>query len=884
MKGRIVKLMDIKFRKDLRNVVFSDLFYRLFEESDGESIAYSLIEQIAPGFIENYKKDRMLAAEYELLRLCLLEARRGQIGREMFGELINFNIPDYSLLMDKKNIIDEPYQNGGFEKLCNAVFEDYAQTECPTEGERQQSRLIRLLVAEAWPYEDFYRALNKKILDIASRTLSSDKLLKSLCLLSRLESDEELILYFGEKYGTSLSAIDAYSGLLYVSEFLDSSGALASIVRQFDDAELSAARERIAEKVDKKRMEEMRRKEEQIKKDKYRKAECMMEKGNYADALGLFQELEDYRDARERTDEAKCREKEQARISKAKSEALVHIEPLIIEASRESKDFSAPWKIIDVDIERNRVLIIAEECIGVHEWGAGTWSECALRQWLNDEFYGMLPEDVRVWIAATQIEDEDAGSIVEDRVFILNSDEVHRYFPSRGERRCSKVGDTYPVYWWLRNLSTSTNKPGVRVVDKDGDASSYEVRVINRKWGYIGDEWEDPPALPGDSRFVGVRPAIWVQNGLSETAIAQRRSEEMIVTTYTQANELIKRGEYGKANEKLLKLGDFKDSLALVDLCTKGINYTMGMEIMQSATTEKECLAAIPYFEKAGDFLPERRNSFSTIISASVAKDRCASHAKSLAASKKLTKTLTRLAKMVLAKDSKTSKERELENLQKDLRENEKVLSDAGFFNFREKKLLKQKKRELQQKIKNKTVEAIESRDLLNREFELKRNELIKAIAKQVRVGSVLYFGQLKKGADGRADPYECRVLKVQDEQILLMMNIGCVQYHNVKMRIPWSSCTLRNKEIAHILLDHFSIEEKSLIKKVRHDTVVDRLFIPNYEEYNSFGLEQMSSWLRCTTEIDGSTELALKGGTKSSCSCTDKRVTILLFWLDYSL
>lgn len=542
------------------------------------------------------------------------------------------------------------------------------------------------------------------------------------------------------------------------------------------------------------------------------------------------------------------------------------------------------WKILDVDIERNRVLMISEKCVGVHEWGSGTWSECSLRQWLNDEFYGMLPEEVRVWIAAVEIEDEDAGSIVEDRVFILDSNEVRRYLPSRGERRCSKVGNSHPIHWWLRNLSTSTNKPGIRVVDKDGDASSYEVSVINRKWGYIGDEWEDPPALPGNSRYVGVRPAIWVQNGLSEAAIAQRRSEEMLVTSYTQANKLIKRGEYGEANEKLLKLGDFRDSLALIDLCTKGINYTTGMEIMQSATTEKECLAAIPYFEKADDFLPERGSSFSTIISASVAKDRCASRAKSLAASKRLTKALTRLAKIALVKDSKTTKERELENLQKNLREIEKVLSDTPFFNFNEKKLLKQKKRELQQEIKIKTSEATESRDSLNRKFELKRNELIKTIAKQVRVGSVVYFGQLKKRADGRPDPYECRVLRVQGEQILLMMNIGCAQYHNVKMRIPWSSCTLRNREIAHILLDHFSIEEKSLIKKVQHDTVVDRLFIPNYEEYNSFGLEQMSSWLRCTTEVDGSAELALKGGGKSSCSCTDKQITVLLFWLDYSL
>lgn len=304
-----MKLMDVKHRKHLRNVVFSDLFYCIFEEPDGESIAHSIVEEIEPSFVGEYKKDRMLAAEYELLRLRLLEERRMQIGSEVIEELLNINIPDYTLLMAKKNIIDEPYQNGGFEKLCGAVFEDYAQAENPLEGEPQPSRLIKYLVAEAWPYEDFCRALNQRILDMASKTINSDKLLKSLCLLSRLESDEELILNFGEKYAASLNAIDAYTGLLYASEFLDSSGFGDSIIRQFDDAELLTAKERIAEKVSRKRMEAMRRKEERDKRDKYRKAECMMKEGRFANACSLFQELKDYRDAGERADEAKCREK-----------------------------------------------------------------------------------------------------------------------------------------------------------------------------------------------------------------------------------------------------------------------------------------------------------------------------------------------------------------------------------------------------------------------------------------------------------------------------------------------------------------------------------------------------------------------------------------------
>lgn len=50
------------------------------------------------------------------------------------------------------------------------------------------------------------------------------KYIKALLLIARLEDDQEIIVYFGDRFHATLSNVDAYSGLLYAYEYFEHAG------------------------------------------------------------------------------------------------------------------------------------------------------------------------------------------------------------------------------------------------------------------------------------------------------------------------------------------------------------------------------------------------------------------------------------------------------------------------------------------------------------------------------------------------------------------------------------------------------------------------------------------------------------------------------------
>ncbi|WP_346674714.1 hypothetical protein [Enorma phocaeensis] len=78
---------------------------------------------------------------------------------------------------------------------------------------------IDALVADDERYSAFMVNLNNTIRQ--QMVISGNKVLKGLYMLSLLGGDQELIIFFGNAYHATFSTIDAYTGLLYASEYFE---------------------------------------------------------------------------------------------------------------------------------------------------------------------------------------------------------------------------------------------------------------------------------------------------------------------------------------------------------------------------------------------------------------------------------------------------------------------------------------------------------------------------------------------------------------------------------------------------------------------------------------------------------------------------------------
>ena len=184
---------------------------------------------------------------------------------------------------------------------------------------------------------------------------------------------------------------------------------------------------------------------------------------------------------------------------------------------RAGKDEPLLWRVLDVDNEKGRALLITEnliDCRKYHEeWKDITWADCDLRKWLNGEFIDRAfdKEDL-VRIAEMPIQNLDntehgtkGGRDTWDRVFELSIGEAEKYFSDNQDQRaavtpyarshgsysdkdCTTPAGQPAGWWWLR--SPGSDGDGASFVDYVGDVSSFRFFVLDYA--------------------VSVRPALWL--------------------------------------------------------------------------------------------------------------------------------------------------------------------------------------------------------------------------------------------------------------------------------------------------------------------------------------------------------------------------------------
>ena len=186
--------------------------------------------------------------------------------------------------------------------------------------------------------------------------------------------------------------------------------------------------------------------------------------------------------------------------------------------NKDGKDEPLTWRVLDVDIENSRALLITEnliDCREYHEeWKSAVWAKCDLRKWLNGEFIDKAfdKEDLGK-IAEISIQNQDNipcgkedGITTKDKVFALSLDEAQMYFRDDKDRRAAvtpyakKQGSFYrddyitsdgqPAgWWWLRSPDDCVNILSSFI---SGDGSIHSTGNI---------------VSSGD---VSVRPTLWM--------------------------------------------------------------------------------------------------------------------------------------------------------------------------------------------------------------------------------------------------------------------------------------------------------------------------------------------------------------------------------------
>jgi hypothetical protein len=181
------------------------------------------------------------------------------------------------------------------------------------------------------------------------------------------------------------------------------------------------------------------------------------------------------------------------------------------------------WRVLDV--RNNKALLISEKTLETRPYNDKyvdvTWETCAIRQYLNGEFYDKLGAEKSA-IAETRNNNPSnpwygtaGGNATTDKVFLLSLDEVVKYFGDSGalanrrrkdwegsaksdgacvfdqynNARIAKNNSGETSWWWLRS-------PGCR---------GYNAASIDSCHGYIhvlGD------SVSGTN---GVRPALWLK-------------------------------------------------------------------------------------------------------------------------------------------------------------------------------------------------------------------------------------------------------------------------------------------------------------------------------------------------------------------------------------
>ena len=220
----------------------------------------------------------------------------------------------------------------------------------------------------------------------------------------------------------------------------------------------------------------------------FKKAMSLYEKDNALGALEVLKNLN--------SDESKAKIKEikDKIISNAKIGDTIIFGEYEQDGDRDNGREYIEWEVLD--IEENRLLIISKYCLDVQKYNdvseTTDWKSSSIRSWLNGRFAANAfdSEDPAKVVITNLIsvsnEEVEEDQITNDRIFLLGSEDVERYYPQESDRMCQAAASLQGTNlfidgngncsWWLRDGITEDDYSAM-IVDASGKImeSMYEI-------------------------------------------------------------------------------------------------------------------------------------------------------------------------------------------------------------------------------------------------------------------------------------------------------------------------------------------------------------------------------------------------------------------------
>ncbi|MCL2016670.1 MAG: tetratricopeptide repeat protein [Defluviitaleaceae bacterium] len=176
------------------------------------------------------------------------------------------------------------------------------------------------------------------------------------------------------------------------------------------------------------------------------------------------------------------------------------------------------WRVLDV--KNNQALLLSELVLKANLYHSEDeyikWKNCALRQYLNNDFYNKFSDNDRSRIAKKTIPNKNnqwygtpGGNDTTDNIFLLSLEEVIQYFGDSGRLKypLNEKNKSYHYY-----LSDEFNDKRI-AMGRSGLTNYWWLRSPGRnndRAAYVN--YEGHVIVSGDvvSEFGGVRPALWL--------------------------------------------------------------------------------------------------------------------------------------------------------------------------------------------------------------------------------------------------------------------------------------------------------------------------------------------------------------------------------------
>lgn len=252
----------------------------------------------------------------------------------------------------------------------------------------------------------------------------------------------------------------------------------------------------------------------------YYSAVKMVANGEYKEAIDKFESLGDYKDCKNKTNEAFEKYKIQ-KIKEANVGDIIYYGSYEQDNNISNGKENIEWRVLAK--ENNRILVISDKTLDCQPYNdtysAVTWETCTLRKWLNDDFFNFAFTDAekKCIPTVTVLADKNpeystnSGKTTKDKVFLLSIAEVNKYFTIDELWKC--VPTEYTIAKGVRiGVKIDTD---IKICSVDGKCICFwwlRSPGINRPYAACVNNYN---GINEDGRYVNfdgnaVRPAMWI--------------------------------------------------------------------------------------------------------------------------------------------------------------------------------------------------------------------------------------------------------------------------------------------------------------------------------------------------------------------------------------